>query len=107
MNRITVEDVRKDREIKVFLETTERHMRIKGYTEHSFRHVTVVSKTAGRILRELGHDERDAELAEIAGYLHDIGNVVNRTDHAHTGAILAYNALIRMGMDYREACSIM
>jgi len=78
-----------------------------GYTEHSHRHISIVSKRAGDILQELGYPERTIELARIAGYLHDIGNCVNRTDHAHSGAIMAYNILKDMGMDVKERTEIM
>ena len=78
-----------------------------GYTEHSYRHIGIVSKRAGDILSDLGYDERTVELARIAGYLHDIGNVVNRVDHAQTGAILSYNILKEMGMDIEERTEIM
>ena len=78
-----------------------------GYTEHSHRHISIVSKRAGEILQTLGYPERTIELARIAGYLHDIGNCVNRTDHAHTGAILAYNILKDMGMPVEERTEIM
>lgn len=104
---ITVQDIKKSEEVKTFLLIAEKQMEILGYTEHSFRHVTLVSETAGRILEQLGHPEREVELVKIAGFLHDIGNAVNRTDHAHTGAVLAYEVLTRMGMDYREAAEIM
>ena len=78
-----------------------------GYTEHSHRHISIVSKRAGEILEKLGYPQRTIELAKIAGYLHDIGNCVNRTDHAHSGAILAYNILKDMGMDVKERTEIM
>lgn len=78
-----------------------------GYTEHSIRHITIVSERAGKILEALGYDERTIELAKIAGYLHDIGNCINRTDHAHTGAILAYHILERMGMPVSERTEIL
>lgn len=104
---ITVQDIKKSEEVKTFLLIAEKQMEILGYTEHSFRHVTLVSETAGRILEQLGHPEREVELVKIAGFLHDIGNAVNRTDHAHTGAVLAYEVLTRMGMEYREAAEIM
>lgn len=78
-----------------------------GYTEHSIRHIGIVSERAGRILKTLGYDERTVELAKIAGYLHDIGNCVNRIDHAHSGAIMAYNILKDMGMDVTERTEIM
>ena len=78
-----------------------------GYTEHSYRHISIVSKRAGDILEKLQYPERTVELARIAGYLHDIGNCVNRTDHAHSGAILAYNILKDMEMPVEERTEIM
>lgn len=78
-----------------------------GYTEHSHRHISIVSQRAGKNLETLGYPERIIELAKIAGYLHDIGNCVNRTDHAHSGAILAYHILKDMGMPVEERTEIM
>ncbi len=78
-----------------------------GYTEHSHRHISIVSQRAGKILETLGFPERTIELAKIAGYLHDIGNCVNRVDHAHSGAILAYSILKDMGMPVEERTEIM
>ena len=78
-----------------------------GYTEHSYRHIEIVSRRAGKILEDLGYDERKVELAKIAGYMHDIGNCVNRIDHAHSGAILSYELLKDMGMDVNERTEIM
>lgn len=78
-----------------------------GYTEHSHRHISIVSKRAGEILEILGYPKRTIELVKIAGYLHDIGNCVNRNDHAHSGAILAYNILKDMGMPVEERTEIM
>lgn len=78
-----------------------------GYTEHSYRHIEIVSRRAGKILEDLGYDERKVELAKIAGYMHDIGNCVNRIDHAHSGAILSYELLKDMGMDVKERTEIM
>jgi len=80
---------------------------VYGYTEHSHRHISIVSKRAGEILEKLGYPERTVELAKIAGYLHDIGNVVNRVDHAHSGAIMSYNILKEMGMPIEECTEIM
>ncbi len=107
MSLLTLQDIKENREIKTFLEIAERQLEIQGYTEHSFRHVGLVSKSAGDILESLGFGEREIELARIAGYMHDIGNAVNRVDHAHSGAIMAYNILTKMGMDCREAAEIM
>ena len=78
-----------------------------GHTEHGHRHISIVSKRAGEILEKLGYPERTVELAKIAGYLHDIGNCVNRVDHAHSGAIMAFNILKDMGMDVDERTKIM
>ena len=78
-----------------------------GYTEHSHRHISIVSKRAGDILTKLGYSKRTVELAKIAGYLHDIGNCVNRVDHAHSGAIMAFNILKDMGMPVEERTEIM
>lgn len=107
MALITLSEVKRNDEVKTFMEIADMQLSVKGYTEHSFRHVGLVSGTAGKIAENLGFDERDVELARIAGYMHDIGNAVNRMDHAHTGAILAYNVLTKMGMDHREAAKIM
>ncbi len=78
-----------------------------GFTEHSHRHISIVSKRAGDILEQLGYPERTVELARIAGYLHDIGNAVNRVDHAHSGAILSFQILKEMGMPVEERTEIM
>ena len=78
-----------------------------GYTEHSHRHISIVSQRAGEILETLNYPKRTIELVKIAGYLHDIGNCVNRVDHAHSGAILAYNILKDMGMPVEERTEIM
>ena len=104
---LTLQDVKKSEEVKTFLTIAEKQMEVLGYTEHSFRHVSIVSNSAGNILEKLGYPEREVELARIAGYVHDIGNAVNRNDHAHTGAILAYEMLTRMGMNVSEAAEIM
>ena len=104
---LTVQDLKNNDEVKSFLEIAEKQIEVLGYTEHSFRHVSLVSKNAGNMLEQLGYDARETELARIAGYLHDIGNAVNRVDHAHSGAIIAYGILVKLGMDYREAAEIM
>ena len=78
-----------------------------GYTEHSHRHISIVSQRAGDILEKLGYPERTVELTRIAGYLHDIGNTVNRVDHAHSGAIMSFQILKEMGMPVEERTEIM
>ena len=95
---ITLEDVIKDEEVEAFVKASQKQLNALGYTEHSYRHIGIVSKRTGEILQKLGYDEKTVELGKIAAYLHDIGNCVNRTDHAHSGAILAYNILKEIGM---------
>lgn len=107
MGLITLNDIEKNDEVRTFLEIAERQLETIGFTEHSFRHVALVSKNAGNILEKLTDNQREVELARIAGFLHDIGNAVNRMDHAHTGALMAYSLLTKIGMDYKEAAEIM
>lgn len=104
---ITLEEVKNNPEIKALLEGSQIQLNALGYTEHSLRHVTIVSNRAGELLETLGYPEERIELAKIAGYMHDIGNCVNRVDHAHTGAILAYEILKDMGMDIEKRTEIM
>ena len=104
---ITLEEVRKNKEVEALIQGAQKQLDGLGYTEHSHRHISIVSKRAGDILEQLGYPERTVELARIAGYLHDIGNCVNRTDHAHSGAIIAYNILKDMGMPVEERTEIM
>ncbi len=99
---VTIEDVKRNPRVKYYIELADRCLSALGYTEHGFRHVGWVSHQAGRILRELDYPERIAELAEIAGYLHDIGNSINRLNHEVSGAMLAYDILKEMGMSYEE-----
>lgn len=104
---VTLEDVKNNPEVQELVVGAQKQLDALGYTEHSQRHVSIVSSRAGNILKELGYDEHRVELARIAGYLHDIGNGVNRVDHAHSGAILAYNILKDMGMDVKDRTEIM
>lgn len=104
---ITLEEVKNNPEIKALLEGSQKQLNALGYTEHSLRHVTIVSNRAGELLETLGYPEERIELAKIAGYMHDIGNCVNRVDHAHTGAILAYEILKDMGMGIEKRTEIM
>ena len=103
---ITLEDVKNNEEVQAFVQASQKQITAIGYTEHSYRHIGIVSARTGEILRKLGYDERTIQLGEIAGYLHDIGNCVNRVDHAHSGAILAYNILKEMGMPAEERTEI-
>ena len=104
---ITFEDVKNNIEVRALVEGAQKQLNALGYTEHSVRHVTMVANRAAEVLETLGYPEERIELAKIAGYMHDIGNCVNRVDHAHTGAILAYQILKGMGMDASKRTEIM
>ena len=104
--KITRDDIRKNEEIRTYIQKADESLIALGYTEHSFAHVTKVAETASEILTILGYSERDAELAWMAGYLHDIGNVVNRVDHAQSGAVMAFRILDRMGADPEDIATI-
>jgi len=92
--------------IKTYIIRADESLGALGYTEHSFAHVVHVAETAGYILQTLGYDERMVELAKIAGYLHDIGNLVNRKDHSQSGAVMAWSLLHDMGCDPGEMATI-
>ena len=104
---ITLKDIKENQELDALIRGSQKQLNAIGYTEHGHRHISIVSKRAGDILEKLGYPERTVELTRIAGYMHDIGNCVNRVDHAHTGAILAYNILREMGMPIEEITEIM
>ena len=99
---ITLEDIMKDPQIHTYLEQGNRILGVIGYTEHGFAHAKRSSNYASYILKSLGYDDRTCELAAIAGYMHDIGNVVNRVAHAQSGALMAFTLLTNMGMDPAE-----
>lgn len=88
-----ITEIRKDREINLLIEKGNEVLRELGYTEHSRKHAAKAAETAGMILKELGYKKRTIELAKIAGYMHDIGNAINRTHHAEYGALLANELL--------------
>ena len=100
--RIVVEDIKKNPKVEAFLKKADEHMKAIGYTEHGFRHANIVSKAAGEILRNLGRDKRTVELAEIAGYLHDIGNVIGRYGHYQISATITMGILDEIGMSPSE-----
>ncbi len=104
---IKLDDVKMNPEVRILLEIGQNQLDALDFTEHSFRHADIVSSLAGYIMNKIGGSHRETELAEIAGYLHDIGNSVNRNNHPSSGAILAYRILRDMGMDAGEAAEIM
>lgn len=107
MKRITLEDVKSDADIRALIEATNHNLEVMGYTEHGLRHVGYVSRTTANILRELGYDERTVELGAITGWIHDIGNAINRKNHGLTGAGLAFGLLKNSGMDMTEIATVM
>lgn len=100
------EQVKNDPAVQVYITQADAALEALGYTEHSFAHVTRAAEMAGRILETLGYPSRMAELAKIAGYLHDIGNVVNRSEHSQSGAIMAFRILDRMDFPPEEIALI-
>lgn len=103
---ITFEEIKNNEHIKTYIKKADESLIALGYTEHSFAHVTKVSEMAKEILLELGYSKREAELAQIAGYLHDIGNVITRVDHAQSGAVMAFRILDKLGAEPEEIATI-
>ncbi|MTI94981.1 MAG: HD domain-containing protein [Firmicutes bacterium] len=99
---ITVEDVKKLPMVQTFIEIGNEHLGAMGFTEHSYRHAGLVAKIAGNTLSRLGYPKRDCELAEIAGYMHDMGNVISRYNHGQSSAYMAIQALKDLGMAWEE-----
>ncbi|MCS7250195.1 MAG: HD domain-containing protein [candidate division WOR-3 bacterium] len=104
--RVNLERLAKDKEVIALINSADKQLEMIGYTEHGLRHARLVAERSYYILKKLGYDERRAELAAITGFLHDIGNVVNRDKHEHMSAILAYQILKRMKMPYYEILEI-
>lgn len=103
---VTYEDIRNDESIKTYINEADKVLLALGYTEHSFPLVVKTAKMAEMILLTLNYPKRTAELGKIAGYMHDIGNIVNRIDHAQSGAVMAFRLLDRMGMDPDEIAQV-
>ncbi len=103
---MTYEQIRRSDAVRVYIQQADASLEALGYTEHSFPHVTKVAETAGWILESLGYPARTVELAKIAGYLHDIGNIVNRVDHSQSGAVLAFRILDGMNFPPEEIAQI-
>jgi len=103
---VTYKEVRENEDIKTYIKMADATLASMKFTEHSFAHVVRCADTAGMILQKLGYDDRTVELAQIAAYMHDIGNVVNRIDHAQSGAVMAFRLLDKMGMKAEEISRI-
>ncbi len=103
---VTLQEIEDDPEVLCYIEMANVHLAEMGYTEHGLRHIGIVSGKAREILLQFAYPERLAELAAIAGFLHDIGNVVSRYNHSQSGAAIAYNILTRMDMPYEEVALV-
>lgn len=104
---LTYDDIRHNEEVRALIEAGNEALGVLGYTDHGYAHAGLTAKVAGDVLETLGYDARTCELARIAGFLHDIGNAVNRADHALSGAALAFPILRGLGMDPRETVAIL
>ena len=104
--KLTYEEIRKNDTINTYIKQADLNLTALGFTEHSFPHVCKVAEMAGMILEKLGYGEHQVELAKIAGYMHDIGNVVNRIDHAQSGAVMSFRILDKMGADDEDIATI-
>lgn len=104
---VTYNDVKNSPEVNAYIKQGNDALGVMGFTEHSSAHAALVAARSFMILKALGYSEREMELAQIAGYMHDIGNCVNRKDHAHHGAVLSRNILKEMGMDFEEIAIVM
>lgn len=102
MSNITYEYIRRNKDIQTYINYADAALNTIGYTEHSNAHVERAAASAYKILTTLGYEQRTCELAEIAAYMHDIGNVINRIDHAQSGAVMAFRLLDNLGMPANE-----
>ena len=103
---ITYDMIRKDEAIRTYITRADESLIALGYTEHSFAHVTKVAEMGGYILETLGYPEKDIELVKIAGFLHDIGNLINRVEHSQSGAVMAFRILDKMGMEPENIAAV-
>lgn len=103
---MTYEELLKNEEVRVYITRADESLSALGYTEHSFAHVGRVCRDAARILETLEYPPHEVELAKIAGYLHDIGNLVNRVDHSQSGAVMAFRILDRLGMPPEDIATV-
>lgn len=100
------EAIKEDEEINLLIEKGNQVLGELGFTEHSTKHATKAAQEAARILKELGYSAHEIELSKVAGYMHDIGNSINRNDHAHSGAIMAYQILKERKMPLADAITV-
>ncbi|MFQ3676052.1 MAG: HD domain-containing protein, partial [Endomicrobiia bacterium] len=103
---VNLQEIKDNKLINDFIKSADDYLGVLGYTEHGFRHVTFVSDTSKYILEQLGYDQRTCELAAIAGYIHDIGNVINRKEHGQSSAVIAMELLDNLGFPAEEIAKI-
>ncbi|GAA4299190.1 HD domain-containing protein [Anaerocolumna aminovalerica] len=103
---ITFKEIKSNEQIKTYIRKADEALAALGYTEHSFAHVGMVAEKAKYILTTLDYPEHQIQLAQIAGYMHDIGNVVNRVNHAQSGAVMAFRLLDNIGVDPEDIATI-
>lgn len=103
---MTFEEIRKNPDIQTYIKKSDEVLKALGYTEHSFPHVLRVSHTSAYILKTLGYSERETNLVKIAGYMHDIGNLVNRIEHSQSGAVMAFRILDNLGMATEDVSDV-
>ncbi len=99
---ITLDDIKKDPIVDTCIRKGNEYLGVMGFTEHGYRHINLISRISRNILERLNYPRREVELAAIAGYMHDIGNVISRYDHGQSGATLAFHVLSKMGMPPEE-----
>lgn len=103
---LTIEDLKQNEKIRTYIAKADESLIALGFTEHSFAHVTNVAANAKYILETLGYPQHDIELVQVAAYLHDIGNLVNRVDHSQSGAVMAFRILDDLGMDPADVATV-
>lgn len=104
---LTLKEIKQNEEIKALIKAADFYLERMGYTEHGSRHAELCAERARKILETLGYEKEKIELAAIAAYLHDIGNIVNRQDHSQSGALLAFDVLTKMGMKVENCVKVM
>ncbi len=100
------EDIKRNEKIGALVNRANENLLTIGYTDHGPKHVGYVSKIAGEILEKLGYAKERVELAKIAGWTHDVGNLINRTMHSITGAVMLFDELQQIGMPIGDVCDI-
>lgn len=104
--KISFTDIKNSKEIRTYIKQADASLKALGFTEHSFAHATKCAEVAGKLLEDMDYSKHEVELSKIAAYMHDIGNVINRVDHAQSGAVMAFRILDKMGMEPKDTAAI-